>query len=445
MSSRPGRLFDLRSGEFGLVLTLGLTLMGNALALQVSGIVAISGFLTAGDANHMPIIWLVDYSLILLFSGLQTLIVDKFDRVRLMGGLNLAFALAFVVLRLMFAFGAADGLNYALMYLLAEQQFLFFPLIFWVLANDMLSMAQAKRLFPLIASWSFLGKLLGIGVVALSPGLFDRLGVRYEQILLLNVLIYLLLYLLVRLKLRRATLRKTTHKRETVRETLSEGWNFVRQVPSFRYLTLALLALAVCVTIIEFRFLVVSEDAFGDQASYQRFYSLYRLIATVTSFAVQIFLTGWMIKRLKLKNVFFIFPALALASALGMMVLPGISMAVTAMLMSKLPRGTVHESAIKSFQALVPEERRGRVSTFMDSYLFAFGIILACPIIGAIVLVGLWQGQDLRLAYLAVGASAALFALWATLRMRAVYESSLLNWRLKRRRRGTSLLDKLEF
>ena len=104
MSSRPGRLFDLRSGEFGLVLTLGLTLMGNALALQVSGIVAISGFLTAGDANHMPIIWLVDYSLILLFSGLQTLIVDKFDRVRLMGGLNLVFALAFVVLRLMFAF-----------------------------------------------------------------------------------------------------------------------------------------------------------------------------------------------------------------------------------------------------------------------------------------------------------------------------------------------------
>jgi len=29
--------------------------------------------------------------------------------------------------------------------------------------------------------------------------------------------------------------------------------------------------------------------------------------------------------------------------------------------------------------------------------------------------------------------------------MRAVYESSLLNWRLKRRQRGTSLLDKLEF
>jgi len=40
---------------------------------------------------------------------------------------------------------------------------------------------------------------------------------------------------------------------------------------------------------------------------------------------------------------------------------------------------------------------------------------------------------------------AALFAIWAILKMRSVYESSLFNWRLKRRQRRTSVLDKLDF
>ena len=45
----------------------------------------------------------------------------------------------------------------------------------------------------------------------------------------------------------------------------------------------------------------------------------------------------------------------------------------------------------------------------------------------------------------AVGLAAALFAIWAIFRMRAVYYTSLLNWRLKRRQRGGSVLDRLDF
>jgi hypothetical protein len=40
---------------------------------------------------------------------------------------------------------------------------------------------------------------------------------------------------------------------------------------------------------------------------------------------------------------------------------------------------------------------------------------------------------------------ASMFALWAIYRMRRVYDSSMFNWRLKRRQRAASVLDKLEF
>ena len=123
-----------------------------------------------------------------------------------------------------------------------------------------------------------------------------------------------------------------------------------------------------------------------------------------------------------------------------------VAITIGAMFSVKLTRETVDESARKSFQALVPEERRGRVSTFMDNYLPALGTILACLITGAIILIGIRQNIDLHIYYLAVAFLSGLFAFWATFKLRQSYDSSLLNWRLKRRQRAkSSLLDDLEF
>ncbi len=447
------RTFRLHPEEMGLVLTLGFLLLSNSVAQQVSGIVAISGFLSEGGVNQILIVWVIDTLLIILMTGLQSLIVDRFDRITLMRWMTFGFALVFTTLRLMFTFRAPGWLNYSLLYLVSEQQWLFFPLIFWILANDIFDMAQTKRLFPLIASLGSAGKFLGIIIALLSPGLFSRLAIRSEEVLTLNVLIYMLAYLLILAGLREVKVRQIRQKRETVRETLTEGWAFVREVPSFRYLTLSILALIVCDTIIEFRFLVVSDQIFTDPSSYQTFYSLYRLGLTLAAFAIQAFLTNRIIARISLKNTFLILPFTALAGATWMMALPGIISGVGGVMLQKLPAITVNESARKAFQALVPEERRGRVSMFMDSYLFAAGTIIGCLVTGAIVFVGPLRGlvgpqlsgSTHFYVYLAIAALAALFAIWAVFKMRAVYESSLFNWRLKRRQHRTSVLDKLDF
>jgi hypothetical protein len=440
------QLFRLRSGETGIVLVLGFLLLSNAVAQQVSGIVAISGFLSEGGVNQILIVWVIDTLLITLMTGLQSLIVDRFDRITLMRGMIFGFALVFTVLRLMFTFQSPGWLNYALIYLVSQQQWLFFPLVFWVLANDILDMAQTKRLFPLIAGLGSVGRLLGIGIALLSPSLFSQWGIKSEEVLTFNVLIYMLAYLLMLGGLRSVQVRKTVQKRETLRETLTEGWAFVREVPSFRYLMLSIVALVLCDTIIEFRFLVVSDQIFSDASSYQMFYSLYRLALTLSALTIQSFLTNRIIVRISLKNTFLILPLTALAGAAWMMSLPGIISGVGGVMLQKLPAITINESARKAFHALVPEERRGRVSMFMDSYLFAAGTIIGCLVTGAIILVGFLIGSsEYFYVYLAVAVMAALFALWAVLKMRTVYDSSLFNWRLKRRQRRTSALDKLDF
>jgi hypothetical protein len=495
---RIGQWFRLRPEETGVALVMSFLLLSNSLAQQVSEITAISNFLSTGGVNQLLLVWMVDAVIVVLTTGLQSLIIDRFNRLTLIGALTFILALCFVVVRFLFALAVPANLNYALLYLLSQQQWLFFPLVFWILANDIFDMAQATRLFPLIASGAFVGRLMGIGIAAITPEVMStQPGFRSEDLLVLNALIYLLAYALILGGLRSVRLRSTAqHRGETVRETLTEGLGFVREVPAFRHLAFAIMALLVCETVLEFRFLAVSNAAFQDPGQYQTFYSFYRLGLTLASFLIQTFFTSRLIARLNLKHAFLILPVSALLGSLWMTFRSNIVSAVGGVVLHKLPLVTIDESSRKAFQALVPEERRGRVSIFMDSYLPALGTILGCLLTGAVVLAAAWlsptaatpvyavilvtgavisvwtmlerwqvlvtvlimltagalilfgvrvSAEQAFYVYLGVALMATAAAIWAIFKMRAVYETSLLNWRLKRRQRGARVLDKLEF
>ncbi len=437
--------FKLQPNEVMLVVTFGFLIFGNSLARQVSNIVSVSGVLDVEGPNALLVVLIIDYTLVFIVSAFQSLFVDRFNRVYMIAIVSIGFALAFILLRAMFWMHAPEWLNYSAIYLVAEQQFVLFPLIFWVLANDVFTFAQAKRLFPLIASLSFIGKLAGIALAGISPILFTALKLVGEDILLFNALIYIISSVLILTTLTKINLRDFTKRSESLRETLSEGFEFVRDVLSFRYLMIAILFLAVADTIIEFRFWVATASAFPDHLAYQNFYSLYRLVVTLVAFGIQSLVTSRLTNNIQVKNVLLIFPFVAFLASGSMLLFASLVAAtVGGMFLVKLTRETVDESSRKSFQALVPEERRGRVSTFMDSYLTSAGTILGAVLTGIIVLIGQWSGKDLGLVYLAIAFSASIAAIWATFSMRSVYEKSLLNWRLKRRQRMTdSMMKKL--
>jgi len=441
------RFLRLQPGEAGLVIVMAILLLGNSLSQQLSEITAISNFLSTGGVNQILIVWLVDSLVILGITGMQSLVIDRFSRIKLTKWLLIILGLLFILLRILFLFQTPKWFIYALMYVISEQQYLFVPLVFWVLANDVFDMSQAKRLFPLIASGGFAGRLIGIGVAAVMPFLSLRLpAMKPEDLLIFITLIYLIIYIFFAEGMRKVKTRQTVQAHQTVRETLSEGQDFVREVPSFRYLTLAILAIGIIITVIDFRFLVVSNATFPDPNRFQTFYSLYRLALTLVAIVIQGSMTSRLIEGLGLKNTFLILPVILLMASALPMAVPTILFITGGISLARLSQATVDESARKAFQALVPEERRGRVSMFMDSYLFAGGTILGCLITGTVVVVGVLSGSSTyHYIYLGIAVLASILSIWFTLKMRSVYDTSLLNWRLKRRQHRTSVLDKLDF
>ena len=101
----------IHAGEMGLLLTLSFLLFCNSVATQVSGVVAVSGFLSEGGVKQMPIVWIVDMLVIILTTSLQSLIVDRFDRRKLMRWMMFGFALVFIAMRVMFWLQAPGWLN----------------------------------------------------------------------------------------------------------------------------------------------------------------------------------------------------------------------------------------------------------------------------------------------------------------------------------------------
>jgi ATP:ADP antiporter, AAA family len=451
MKAFLAKSFDVREGEFRIVLILSLLLLGNTVVRQMTGIVGISDLINTAGPTPTLIVNGINAVMIFITALLASLIIDRFHRVELLKWTTFGFAMVFVITNVVSLLNASKQVVAAIVYLMSQQQWLLFPMFFWVLANDIFEVVQAKRLIPVIGSWSFVGKMLGIGITLL-PALLFEFGwlttneLTLDMVIRFNILFYLVAFLVISVGLRKIQIRDLGQGDDTVQESLSEGWDFVRQVNSYRLLLLAIAAVAVCDVIIEYRFFVVAKETLTDPAGYKNFYSLYLLVAAIVSFVIQGFVTGRLIQRIQLKNTFLIQPFLALASSLAMILSPGMASTTISSWMLKLSRNTIDEATRKAYQGFVPEERRGRVALFTDNFAPAVGMLIA-SVLGFLIV---YISEQLGFAssfyiYLGVTALFAGLAVWFIMKMRASYDDSLFNWRLKRRKRGSDVLKDLKF
>lgn len=439
------------SSEASLTMLLGLLLLGNSFAQKLSEIISVSGFFDSVGVNQIIWVWMIDGILMLIVTALQSLIIDRHSRRKLLEYMVLALALAFIFLQGLMVFNGPDWLSQSLLYLLSQQQWLTFPLVLWVFTNDLLGISQAKRLIPKIASWGFAGYALGISFVGFTSWIMQRLEISHFWMttlcLVVNACIYSSIFLLLKLRLSQYKIRSIAQASESVQETLSEGWDFVREVALFRYLVLSVLSIVACETMIDFRFFQASFARFPDLYDYQMVQSLYLFARAIIEGTVSQFLAQPLITQLGLKTVFIIQPIFSMVAASLMISMPNFVTSLAGILIHKSAQYGVDEPARKTLQALVPQERRGRVSNFIDGYMIGLGGILGSLIIAMFTITGWLMGIDLlgNSLYLIGAVVAAVVALVSTIKMYQTYNISMLDWRLHRRKRGDSVLDSLDF
>ncbi|MDZ4769824.1 MAG: hypothetical protein SGJ24_11905 [Chloroflexota bacterium] len=445
-------LFRIRAGEGRLVIVLGAILLLNTLALELGDVVAVAGFLGSVDVSNILILWIIDMILVIGVGAVQSFIVDRYARLKLLRTLCLIFAGTFAALLGLFALGISDTISYGLLFLLVEQQNIFLPLIFWILASEYMSASQSRRLFPVIASFSAVGQIVGLSLAAIAPFILRAIGVDNAALLVLNMGLYLTSALILTIGLRgvepmNAALDRKNEPRAPWRETVTRGFEFIGKIMSLRYLTIATFCAVIVLTIIDYHFLVVATQTFADDTGggFQTFYGVYRLIMTVLIILMQNLVANRLIERYGIKNALLAVPIVAMAGALFVVLGSGLFVVATARAAIRLVNSAIDLPAQKAFLSIMPEDIRGAVSIFTDGYTFAIGAIISSVVIGALIIGAQAATLTPETLYLMVGLLFGVVGIIAVRAMYRHYDMTLFNWRLKRRQRTSSVLKDLEF
>ena len=440
-----GLFRSIRSGEGRIVSSLLVLLALNTCMLEMAEVVATAGFISNVGTPQIVGLWVVDVVITLFAASGFALIVDRIARTRLVSWMLLASGCMYAVLLGLFTLELPGWITYTLLYILSDQQYVVFPLAFWALANDLFSLSEGKRLFPLIAAGSAFGNLLGNGIAALAV-LFLQNG---YHLLIVNIGLCFAGWILIKAIFGAQPLRARQSKQQldTWRETLAGGTDVIRHVPLFRYLAWSMIAAGISLAILEYHFLwSIDSLAQNNPLQLQSIYGSYKVGLFIAILLFQWFISGRWMERVGTKQTFIVLPA-GLLLALGSVFVQPITGGLVGRFVARLLQTAWDEPARKSVQGLVPDERRGRVSVVLDSYCYALATIVGCAILGTLIGLQAWgwlHGSTIIWIYLACAAVATMISLWTSLRLRAAYDTSLLNWRLARSRRR-SVLDGIEF
>src|SRR5690606_8498839 len=107
---------------------------------------------------------------------------------------------------------------------------------------------------------------------------------------------------------------------ESMKETLTEGWNFIKLVPAFAYLTRGMLATGSVMTFLLFD--VLSDAKFDLGNGFQSFYAIYNLVIAIVSIFIQSF-SARIIEAFTLRRSFLIQPFVMLVSVISNFFFPG--------------------------------------------------------------------------------------------------------------------------
>jgi ATP:ADP antiporter, AAA family len=426
--------------RFGVLAAL---LFLNAVVLESNEVVATSGFVSRVGVEGIPWVWAADMLVVILTCGAYSLVVDRTKRQWLGTWLLAIFGVLYVALYASFWLGIPDWIPYSLLTVLNDQQWMILPMLFWALANDVFSTSEAKRLFPILAMAGFAGGVVGNGLTAASARWVSDGERGSIQLLLWNAGLLLLAAAILLVGQRTiAFTARQSRVGESVRDTLAEGYAFVREVPSYRYLAIAMVLLAVGLNVIEYQLIAVAATSYTPTSALETFYAAIRAIRICIMVVVQGVAAGWLLKRLGFESIFAIVPIALLFGIFMAFCWPAVAGLVVAEYVSRTALEGVDEPARRAFVGLVPDERRGRVSAFMDGYLYPVGSILSSCLIGVTLIAAgrnMISLESARIFYFAVALLCAATALYCIRQFHACYETSMLNWRLRRRHRGASL------
>lgn len=430
----------------GATATVSLRRRAWPLALSLL-LVSIAGFLAEVAATAQvidlvgPQAMLVVYPLsglgLIILALTQYTLIDGRARLPMIRLVGLMYFVAFAVSVALLLATIVPVVAAVVILLLADQLNFLLPLMIWSLAADEFNVAEGRKIFGWIVSWTYAGQVFGLLLSVVGAPLLVAAGVPLPWLLAIAPLCTLFVAVWLPRAMRDSAAAKGLTAKENLRESIASAWSFVSGIPVWRSFLNASLLTFTAGTMLFVAFLAEADDILGSDAEgLQVAYGAVILVSFLLCWLLQRFAAERIQDRIGIPGVLLILPIAAIGASLVLLA----GMAVKSLLVMSvgfalwlIPRWSVDENARRAALALVPDERRTRVSFIVDLGPVAVGLIGA----GLLSVLGVVTGQ----VWLIPAASIVLSALAIppSLKVLRGWDDSLLSWRMRRRKRGRSV------
>jgi ATP:ADP antiporter, AAA family len=249
---------------------------------------------------------------------------------------------------------------------------LFAVSIFWQMIVDVFTSEQGKRLFGFIAAGATLGAIAGS---AFTVSTVEHLAPAFLMIgaaIMLEVAVFCVRRL--------SGLSGALSERPQVEQdekpiggTLLGG---IRDALSSSYLlnvSLFLLLYAVTSTFLYFQQAAVVSHAFANRAAQTQFFASVDLGVNILTLAVQLFLTGRILKRFGVGTTLSLLPAFSVIGFGAVALLPALSSVVAFQLIRRAGNFAIARPTREVLFTVLPREDRYKAKSFIDTVVYRLG------------------------------------------------------------------------
>lgn len=394
-------LFPVRRGERGLALFLFVLMATMVLSDWVGKIGADSLFVKRFGVQHIPEMYVATPLALLATSAAVFALVGRVRRRTLLFAFNAAVTVTALAIQLAIPLG---GLVFPVAYVFAHGVKETIYLLFWIYAGNLYDGDQAKRLFPLFAGATLVGKILG-GVVAVplaeTAHTENFIGAQAVGSLLCLVLIAAYWS-----RLPEGAASPNTAERRSgprgIRGAIA-GYGAVSADPLLRTFGVGIFFWYFLMQIGSYLYLVGLDaaSAGGGRASEDLFSLLYAGVytsSTLVALGLQVFVAGGLIRRVGIAWSLLVFPVWYVLSYGGALIEFSLVVAVAIQLGERVVVPALHRPASELVYSHVPEPIRPRARAFLSGGVNAIGNMAAAALLIGMGALGLGATAVLALA-----------------------------------------------